>query len=100
MRRADWENLERTSSRSRTGGETMTDPDPAKFAQLARNLKKLSDQLRSDHPDFPVEAFGRAFAVVAVSLLLDSVGDKDTVGFLRDLARDIEAGEATLPPPN
>ena len=78
----------------------MTDPDPAKFAQLARNLKKLSDQLRSDHPDFPVEAFGRAFAVVAVSLLLDSVGDKDTVGFLRDLARDIEAGEATLPPPN
>src|SRR5215831_12585488 len=44
MQRSDAEDFECTSLRSCTGGKTTTDPDPAKFAWLARSLKKLSDR--------------------------------------------------------
>jgi len=74
----------------------VTDSDPAKFAQITRNLKILADQLLKQHPDYAIEEFGRAFTAVAVSLLLAEVGDAATADWLRGLAAELESRNAHL----
>lgn len=62
------------------------------FLQVSLNLRKVADNLVSQHPDFGRDNFGRAFATTSLSLLLDSVGQEETARYLRALADGLESG--------
>jgi hypothetical protein len=78
----------------------MTDDQAAhaeSFGQLAKNLAKIGAALHQQHPEVGREFIGRAFLIVAITMLLDAGGPEKAGTYLMDLAKTLLT-DGELPP--